>query len=42
MGLRRNEQYLVHAVHQVPLLTGPVALILILGTLALAWWREGR
>ncbi len=42
MGLKRNEQYLVHAVHQVPLLTGPVALILILGALALAWWREGR
>ncbi|PKP77640.1 MAG: hypothetical protein CVT81_08315 [Alphaproteobacteria bacterium HGW-Alphaproteobacteria-3] len=42
MGLRRNEHYIVHAVHQVPLLTGPVALILILGTLALAWWREGR
>lgn len=42
IGLRRNEQYLVHAVHQVPLLTGPVALILILGALALAWWREGR
>ncbi len=42
MGLRRNEQYLVHAVHQVPLLTGPLALFLILGALALAWWREGR
>ncbi|MEQ8267311.1 MAG: hypothetical protein RH982_08945 [Parvibaculum sp.] len=42
MGLRRNEQYLVHAVHQVPLLTGPLALLLILGALALAWWREGR
>lgn len=42
MGLKRNEQYLVHAVHQVPLLTGPLALLLILGALALAWWREGR
>ncbi len=42
MGLRRNEQYLVHAVHQAPLMTGPLALLLILGTLALAWWREGR
>ncbi|MAM94319.1 hypothetical protein [Parvibaculum sp.] len=42
MGLKRNEQYLVHAVHQAPLFTGPVALILILGALALAWWREGR
>ncbi len=42
LGLRRNEQYLVLAVHQVPLLSGSVALILILGTLALAWYREGR
>lgn len=42
MGLRRNEQYLVHAVHQVPLITGPLALILVLGSLMLAWWREGR
>jgi len=42
IGLRRNEQYLVNAVHQVPLLSGPVALILILGALALAWRREGR
>lgn len=42
MGLRRNEQYLVHAVHQVPLMAGPLALLLILGALMLAWWREGR
>ncbi|MEN6542957.1 hypothetical protein [Parvibaculum sp.] len=42
IGLRRNEQYLVNAVHQVPLLSGPVALVLILGALALAWRREGR
>jgi hypothetical protein len=42
MGLRRNEQYLVHAVHQVPLIAGPLALVLVLGSLMLAWWREGR
>ena len=42
LGLRRNERYLVHAVRQTPLLVGPLALLLILGTLALAWWREGR
>jgi hypothetical protein len=42
MGLRRNEQFHVHAVHQAPLLAGPLALLLLLGTLALAWWREGR
>jgi hypothetical protein len=42
IGLKRNEKYLVHAVHQAPLMVGPLALLLILGTLALAWWREGR
>ncbi len=42
LGLRRNEKYLVHAVRQTPLLVGPLALLLILGALALAWWREGR
>jgi hypothetical protein len=42
LGLRRNEQYVVRAVQQVPLLSGPVALLLILGALALAWRREGR
>lgn len=42
LGLRRNEKYLVHAVRQTPLLVGPLALALILGALALAWWREGR
>ena len=42
LGLRRNEQYLVNAVHQVPLMTGLVALALILGSIALAWHREGR
>lgn len=42
MGLRRNEQFHVHAVHQAPILAGPLALLLLLGTLALAWWREGR
>ena len=41
-GLRRNEQYLVNAVHQVPLMTGFLALALILGSIALAWHREGR
>ncbi|KAB7739476.1 hypothetical protein F2P47_12210 [Parvibaculum sedimenti] len=42
IGLKRNDQYLVNAVRQVPLLSGPIALILILGALALAWRREGR
>jgi hypothetical protein len=42
LGLRRNEQYLVRAVRQVPLLSGPLALIVILGALGFAWRREGR
>ncbi len=42
LGLKHNEQFLVRAVHQVPLLSGPLALLLILGALALAWRREGR
>jgi len=42
LGLQRNNQYFVHAVKQSPLLVGPLALLLILGTLALAWRREGR
>ena len=41
-GLQHNEQYLVRAVHQMPLLAGPLTLLLVLGALALAWWREGR
>lgn len=42
IGLKRNDQYLVNAVRQVPLLSGLIALVLILGALALAWRREGR
>ncbi len=42
MGLRRNGQYTVRGVKETPLL--PVALLLVLlgGTLGLAWFREGR
>ncbi|MDE1173810.1 MAG: hypothetical protein PW790_09095 [Parvibaculaceae bacterium] len=42
LGLRENAQYLVSDVKLTPLLTGPLALILILGALLLAWRREGR
>jgi hypothetical protein len=42
MGLQHNNQYFVRAVRQVPLMVGPLTLALILGTLALAWRREGR
>lgn len=42
LGLRENEQYLVNDVRLVPLVPGPVALVLILASLLLAWRREGR
>tara|TARA_R110000824_G_scaffold390760_7_gene587717 strand:- start:18975 stop:21092 length:2118 start_codon:yes stop_codon:yes gene_type:complete len=42
LGLQHNDQYVVRAVRRVPLLVGPIALLLILGALALAWRREGR
>lgn len=42
MGLNRNEQYLVRSVYQLPLISGLIALVLILGALAMAWRREGQ
>ena len=42
IGLHRNEAYAITGVSETPLLPGPLALALILGTLAAAWWREGR
>jgi len=42
IGLRRNERYLVTGASQLPLMPAAVALLLLLGTLGLAWYREGR
>jgi len=42
IGLRRNESYLVTGVLQVSLLPGIAVLVLVLGGLTAAWWREGR
>ncbi|TDP46152.1 hypothetical protein [Zavarzinia compransoris] len=42
LGLRQNGAYEVTAVSQVPLLPAALALILLLGLLMTAWWREGR
>ena len=42
LGLQRNERYLVTGASQLPLMPASVALGLLLGTLALAWYREGR
>jgi hypothetical protein len=42
MGLRRNGQYTVRGVKETPLMPVAVLLILLGGTLGLAWFREGR
>ncbi|PWR22693.1 hypothetical protein [Zavarzinia aquatilis] len=42
IGLRRNGAYEVTAVTQVSLLPAALALLLALGLLLGAWWREGR
>ena len=42
VGLQRNERYLVTGASQLPLLPAVLALLLLLGTLGFAWYREGR
>ena len=42
IGLRRNRAYIVTGLGQTPLLPALAALLLILGSLAAAWRREGR
>ncbi|MCF8503073.1 MAG: hypothetical protein K9H11_21600, partial [Rhodospirillum sp.] len=42
IGLRANGEHVVSGVTLTPVLPLPLALTLILGGLALAWWREGR
>lgn len=42
LGLRQNGAYEVTAVSQVSLLPAALALLLVLGLLMSAWWREGR
>jgi hypothetical protein len=42
MGLLGNDQYVVTAINQVPLLPAPLVLVLVLAGLFLAWRREGR
>jgi uncharacterized membrane protein len=42
MGLRRNDRYTVSGVTETPLLPPLALLILLGGTLAMAWYREGR
>jgi hypothetical protein len=42
IGLRENERYLVTGASQTPLMPAILALLLLLGTLGFAWYREGR
>jgi hypothetical protein len=42
LGLRANHDRLVTALKDSPLLPAPLLLLLGLGGLVLAWWREGR
>ena len=42
IGLVRNERYMVTGASQLPLLPAVLALMLLLGTLGFAWYREGR
>jgi hypothetical protein len=42
IGFLRNERYLVSGADQLPLLPALLALILLLGSLGFAWYREGR
>jgi hypothetical protein len=42
IGLRENERYVVTGASQMPLLPAILALLLLLGTLGFAWYREGR
>jgi hypothetical protein len=42
IGIHRNERYLVTGVTQISLLPAVLALLLLLGTLGAAWFREGR
>ncbi|RIA47435.1 hypothetical protein [Dichotomicrobium thermohalophilum] len=41
-GLRDRQAYMVTGVKYTPLYAGPLALALLLGLLALMWYREGR
>jgi hypothetical protein len=42
IGLERNRAYTVEGLTQTPLLPVWLAALLLIGTAAMAWWREGR
>jgi hypothetical protein len=41
-GLRTNNDYVVTGIREIPLLPGLLVLLAGLGTLVLAWRREGK
>jgi hypothetical protein len=41
-GLRDRQAFMVTGIKYTPLYAGPLALALLLGLLALTWYREGR
>ena len=42
LGFIKKDRYLVTGANQMPLLPALLALLLLLATLAMAWYREGR
>lgn len=42
MGLRKRDAYVTRGVRLIPLFAGILALALLLGAIALIWYREGR
>jgi len=41
-GFRINDDHVVTAVRDIPLIPGTLLMLLAFGGLVLAWWREGK
>ncbi len=42
IGLKRNNQYIVKSLREIPLISVPLALLLIVSSLLWTWFREGQ
>jgi hypothetical protein len=42
LALRRNNAYIVRSLRNVPLISGLMALLVLLTLIGAAWYREGR
>jgi hypothetical protein len=42
MGFRKRDAYVTRGVRLIPLFAGLLALALLVGAIALTWYREGR